>query len=443
MPPRQATSGRAVGSGAGPVTSQERYGAGPSSTTPARSRPGISPPVREQVEPGTRTRLDQRHWPGRHDRCEGGQQRGEPADLVGLRRPAQDRRPDRAVVTEERTAQPGVRAGCGYAVPAGRGEHDVRLLLQPGQLVDPGKDLVVGGDPAAPTRRSTGTRPRSALRTRGTAPRHRRTAPPAGQSASATYVVSRYSSIPSKPPSRPKPLAFTPPNGAAGFDTRPVLTPIMPKSSDSASRIVRCEVAGVDVRREAVLGVVRLGDGLVLGLERRDRRDRAEDLLPVDLGVVGYVDQDRRRVEEAGAAVRLAADHDRRTGRDRAVHEPGHRLDRLLVDERAHVGAVVLAAAEGERTHPVGELLGELVGDRGVHQEPVRGGAGLAHVAHLGEHRAVDRSVDVGVVEDQERRVAAELHADPLQLVGGLLDQLLPDPGGAGEADLAQAAGRP
>ncbi len=59
------------------------------------------------------------------------------------------------------------------------------------------------------------------------------------QSASATYVVSRYSSIPSKPPSRPKPLALTPPNGAAGLDTSPVLTPIMPKSSASASRIVR------------------------------------------------------------------------------------------------------------------------------------------------------------------------------------------------------------
>ena len=186
-----------------------------------------------------------------------------------------------------------------------------------------------------------------------------------------------------------------------------------------------------------------LRDGLVLGLERRDRRDRAEDLLAVDLGVVGHVDQDGRRVEEAGSAVRLAADHDRGTGRDRAVDQPGHRLDRLLVDERADVGAVVLAAAEGERAHPVGELLGELVGDRGVHQEPVGGGARLAHVAHLGEHRAVDGGVDVGVVEDEERRVAAELHADPLELVGGLLHHQLPDPGGAGEADLAQPRRRP
>ena len=77
-------------------------------------------------------------------------------------------------------------------------------------------------------------------------------------------------------------------------------------------------------------------------------------------------------------------------------------------------------------------------GDRAVHQEPVGGGAGLAHVAHLGDHRAVDGGVDVGVLEDEERRVAAELHAQPLQLVGGLPDQHLADAGRAGEADLAQ-----
>jgi len=118
--------------------------------------------------------------------------------------------------------------------------------------------------------------------------------------------------------------------------------------------------------------------------------------------------------------------------------QPADRLDGLLVDEGADVDAVVLAAAEGERTHPLAELLGELLGDVGVHEEPVRGRAGLAHVAHLRDHRPVDRGVDVGVVEDQERRVAAELHADPLELVGGLLHQQPAHAGRAGEADLAQ-----
>ena len=45
--------------------------------------------------------------------------------------------------------------------------------------------------------------------------------------------------MPSKPPSRPKPDCLTPPNGAAGFDTMPVLTPIIPNSIASATRITR------------------------------------------------------------------------------------------------------------------------------------------------------------------------------------------------------------
>jgi hypothetical protein len=56
---------------------------------------------------------------------------------------------------------------------------------------------------------------------------------------------------------------------------------------------------------------------------------------------------------------------------------------------------------------------------------------GLAGVAHLRQHRALDREVEVGVVEDQERRVAAELHRDLEDLVGRLLDELAPDLGRA------------
>jgi mannose-6-phosphate isomerase-like protein (cupin superfamily) len=46
----------------------------------------------------------------------------------------------------------------------------------------------------------------------------------------ATYLVSRYSPIPSKPPSRPNPDCFTPPNGAAGLDTTPWFSPTIPVS---------------------------------------------------------------------------------------------------------------------------------------------------------------------------------------------------------------------
>jgi hypothetical protein len=44
---------------------------------------------------------------------------------------------------------------------------------------------------------------------------------PSAYRFTATYFVSRYSSIPSLPPSRPKPDCFTPPNGAAGLETMP------------------------------------------------------------------------------------------------------------------------------------------------------------------------------------------------------------------------------
>ena len=82
---------------------------------------------------------------------------------------------------------------------------------------------------------------------------------------------------------------------------------------------------------------------------------------------------------------------------------------------------------------------GELLGDRLVHVEAVGRGAGLADVAHLGDHRALDGRVEVGVVEDQERRVAAELHRGLQHLVGGLAHQHPAHLGGAGEAELAQA----
>src|SRR5829696_7555363 len=60
-----------------------------------------------------------------------------------------------------------------------------------------------------------------------------------GQRFMATYLVSRYSAMPSGPPSRPTPDCLTPPKGAAGFETRPWLRPTMPVSSPSMTRKAR------------------------------------------------------------------------------------------------------------------------------------------------------------------------------------------------------------
>src|SRR5262249_40627609 len=59
---------------------------------------------------------------------------------------------------------------------------------------------------------------------------------PRRHSRTPMYLVSRNSSIPGRPPSRPSPDSFTPPNGAAGFDTTPWFKPTMPVSRASQTR---------------------------------------------------------------------------------------------------------------------------------------------------------------------------------------------------------------
>lgn len=53
------------------------------------------------------------------------------------------------------------------------------------------------------------------------------------------YLISRYSSIPYLEPSRPRPEALMPPNGATSLEIKPVLIPTMPYSRASATRNTR------------------------------------------------------------------------------------------------------------------------------------------------------------------------------------------------------------
>ena len=76
----------------------------------------------------------------------------------------------------------------------------------------------------------------------GSLRRHRCSRPDAGTvglpdyQSQAMYFDSRYSSMPSWPPSRPSPLCLVPPKGAAGSETSPRLSPTMPLSSASETR---------------------------------------------------------------------------------------------------------------------------------------------------------------------------------------------------------------
>ena len=110
------------------------------------------------------------------------------------------------------------------------------------------------------------------------------------------------------------------------------------------------------------------------------------------------------------------------------------------VNQGAQLRRGVQAVSEIEFTHPFDEFVGELFDQRVGHIQPIRRSAGLATVAHLGQHRAIDGGIHIGVVEHHERGVAAEFHRGAQQLLRRLLHQGLADAGRAREGELAQPA---
>jgi hypothetical protein len=68
---------------------------------------------------------------------------------------------------------------------------------------------------------------------------------------------------------------------------------------------------------------------------------------------------------------------------------------------------LVRSVVHAQRGHGVGEGAGEPVGHGVVDVEAVGGGARLSAVAHLRDHRAGDRLIDVRILQHDERVVAA------------------------------------
>src|SRR5690606_35825536 len=107
------------------------------------------------------------------------------------------------------------------------------------------------------------------------------------------------------------------------------------------------------------------------------------------------------------------------------------------VDQRALHHAIGEAVAHLHGFHLGDQPLDDFFVDARLHVDAVGAYAGLPGIAVLGSEDAVHRAVQVGVVEHDERRVAAELQRELLDGGRALLHERAAHFGGAGEAELA------
>ena len=120
-------------------------------------------------------------------------------------------------------------------------------------------------------------------------------------------------------------------------------------------------------------------------------------------------------------------------------HQPAHAVELGAVDQRADVGVLVERAADAQPAHARLDLGDEGVGDALLHQQPRAGAADLALVEPDAVDQPFDGAVEIGVLEDDEGRLAAELQRQFLAGAGGRLADDLADFGRAGEGDLVDA----
>lgn len=79
----------------------------------------------------------------------------------------------------------------------------------------------------------------------------------------------------------------------------------------------------------------------------------------------------------------------------------------LIQQANLYIGLAAIAHFQGGDASD--EFIAELVVDGAMNIEAVDADAGLPGVAELGDQRALDRFIDIGVVKDDKRRVTAEL----------------------------------
>ena len=96
------------------------------------------------------------------------------------------------------------------------------------------------------------------------------------------------------------------------------------------------------------------------------------------------------------------------------------------MDQRADVGLVGAAVAQAQLFGGLGQAAEKAVVDLPVQDEPAGGGAALPRRAERAPEHALERQVEIGVVHDDHRVLAAHLEREPLvHAAAGLTDDAI------------------
>ncbi len=106
---------------------------------------------------------------------------------------------------------------------------------------------------------------------------------------------------------------------------------------------------------------------------------------------------------------------------------------------RAHLGRGVQRVTQHQRIDAAGQRGVQLIGDGLVHQQARGGRADLTGIEVDARHHPVGGFLDVGIIEHDDRRLAAKLQGDTARAAGRSLHDLLADHIAAGEGNLVDA----
>ena len=198
-----------------------------------------------------------------------------------------------------------------------------------------------------------------------------------------------------------------------------VVDPAKPRLEPRGDAVRTREVAREDAGGQSEAAVVGAPYRLFFAVKHQHREHRAEDFLANDAHAIAAAGEDRRRDEvSAGHARHLhapAAERQRRAFGDAAVDVGHHLVGVRTRDQRTDLGRRVHRVAHAQQGAAFQQPRQETLCHATLHEYAGAVGADLALGVEVAHHRGGHRLLDIGVVENQQRRLAAELHRHPLE----------------------------